>query len=91
MVAVACPVPTAAQLRPAASSALGWGSSGATARVDRMEPDACGADQTGYGGSQKRRPVRSTCSGKVDLLRQGDSFSKHRQATYFMMPVIGAR
>ena len=25
------------------------------------------------------------------LRRQGDSFSKHRQATYFMLPVIGAR
>ena len=37
---------------------LGWGGSGANrTRVDRLEPDWCGADQTWYGGSQKRRPA----------------------------------
>jgi hypothetical protein len=42
----------------AASLLLGWGSSGANrTRVDRIEPDRWGADQTWYGGSQKRRPA----------------------------------
>jgi hypothetical protein len=51
----------------------------------RTEPAGCGAEQ---------RSDTAGCRSdarQVDLLRQDDSFSKHRQATYFMLPVIGAR
>jgi hypothetical protein len=44
--------------RDVTSALLGWGTSGANRTcVDRLEPDWCGADQTWYGGSQRRRPA----------------------------------
>lgn len=48
-------------------------------------PDRCGADQTLVRRIVEAAPGRSTCS------EQGDSFSMYRQATWFMMPVTGAR
>jgi hypothetical protein len=53
------------------------GGSGANrTRVDRTEPSGCGAEQ------RSNTAGRRIGARQVDLLRQGNSFSKHRQATY---------
>src|SRR5512133_2547574 len=71
--------------KPRWRSALLGGGALQPVRVDRIEPDRCGAEQIRC-DADRRSGAR-----QVHLLRQNDSFGKHRQATYFMMPVIGAR
>jgi hypothetical protein len=67
MVAVACPVPTAAQVRPAASSALGWVAAVQTARAP-TGLSLTGAEQIDLVRRiAEAAPGRATCSGKVIL------------------------
>ena len=61
------PGPDRCPAQAAASSALGWGSSGANrTRVNRLEP-GCGAEQIrpGYGGIAERRPAGRPAPNKM--------------------------